>query len=366
MAARYSRSATTSRRISVDGREAGRKAIAILRALPDAVLLYNSNGIVEDANPAAENLFGRSATSLVGSRLEDLVVPSNLNETFADTCIAGSSALGRAIIEKGEGLAIRSGKTSVPVEVSFRPVNVEGRPYGTAICRDTADRRRLEYDVLHVSDEERARISHDLHDGLGSLLTGASFALHAVAGSIRKGNIPDIARIDKIAELVDEGATIAQDIARGLSPLDGSATLEEGIGKVVGRSLALSGVRIEADVGPVMREPVPRVAAQLYRIAQEALQNAVKHAEASMIRVVLRGTGEHVVLEVRDDGIGLPRGRESDLRNGIGMRLMRYRAHLIGASLSIEPGESGGTRLECVYPFPGAASNQSEDGGDET
>ena len=367
MEARTSRSATTPRRNPNDGRVVGRRAVAILRALPDAVLLFNSNGIVVDANPAAESMFGRSMSPRSSDPIfGDLVVLSDSYNCGTDGPERSVAVLLSGDTDKAEGRAIHADETACPIEISLRTISVQGRQYGAAICRDIAERRRLEYEVLHVSDEERTRISHDLHDGLGSLLTGASFALHAVAGSIRKGNVPDVTRIAKIAELVDEGATAARDIARGLSPLDGSATLEEGISRVVGHTLALSGMHIEADVGPVQRQPAPRVATQLYRIAQEALQNAVKHADASVIRVVLRGTDEQVALEVVDDGIGPPRERDPEVGSGIGIRLMRYRAHLIGASLSIKAGVSGGTRVGCVYPFSRDTANQAGVGSNET
>ncbi len=163
-------------------RIAGQQAIAILRALPDAVLMLDVGGVVRVANPAAEKLFGRSARDLVGLALSDLVA--------IDSDTQPLSARGHAptaLSDARDGFGLRPDGGMFPLEVSMRTLHVGGRERVVVVCRDSSERRQLEYDVLHISDEERARISNDLHDGLGSLLTGASFALHAVGGTIRKG-----------------------------------------------------------------------------------------------------------------------------------------------------------------------------------
>ncbi len=179
------------------------------------------------------------------------------------------------------------------------------------------------------------------------------------AGRSERGDIPDIAVIEKVTALVDEGANAARDIARGLSPLDlGAAALGDGIRRVVDHALSLSGTEIDVDVRPIDRLPDSRVATQLYRIAQEAIQNAVKHARASVVRVALDGSNEQITLSVVDDGVGLPTGRSvSD--EGIGIRSMRYRARLVGASLTIAESPNGGTSVLCVYRFPTNAGDHA-------
>lgn len=223
---------------------------------------------------------------------------------------------------------------------------------------EIAERVRLEREVVSISEEERRRVSHDLHDGLCQQLTGARLRLSAL-----KRNNPEMqgAQWAKFSSLLETAVSEAYDLSRGLWPVehgsDGSCpSLEE----LTRRFSESSGVPIE------LRQqgscPVCRHVAllQLYRIAQEAITNAIKHARPDCIRVALVCDGQRQLrLTVSDDG----RGRAKSNRatpGGLGMRIMAYRARIIGATLEVSDADGGGTVVACTIPCSEVEGEQAE------
>jgi signal transduction histidine kinase len=232
---------------------------------------------------------------------------------------------------------------------------VLGRVIGYAMARssEAAERRRLEQEVLEISERERQRIAHDLHDDLGQQLTGIAMLARSLAAKLSARGLPEAADAVVLGELVQ--STIAQSVAlaRGLDPLSVCDEELPAALDVLAQE-AERRFRIHCEVGS--RGTVPRVsgttAAHLYRIAQEALTNAVKHGRARRVDIDLRGDGGALELCVSDDGRGLPDPEQ--LERGQGLRIMEYRARSIGASLAVERNPNGsGTRVRCLLPRVG-------------
>jgi signal transduction histidine kinase len=216
-----------------------------------------------------------------------------------------------------------------------------------------AQQMRLEREVLEISERERRRIGHDLHDGLGQQLTATSMATNALVASIKAEAPSLLERSEHIGQQLREAIAEARALSHGLAPV---SLADEGLMTALS-SLAESAHRGNLQCVFECPEPVrvsdAEVAGHLYRIAQEAVNNALKHAAPAEIRIALEHRDRELVLEVDDDGEGFDYA--SKQHGGIGLRVMRYRARLIGGALEIGSPPAGGTRISCSVPLTGKA-----------
>lgn len=219
---------------------------------------------------------------------------------------------------------------------------------------ETADAaaRRLEQNILEISEDERRRIGHDLHDGLGQHLTGIALLSKALHQRLAAQQLPDARQAEQIAELVSESIGWTRDLARGLSPVtidaDGLPSAIEELTVSVSKLLGVTCWCNCHDEVPLDGE----TSLHLYRITQEAINNSVKHGKASQIEVSLSADSDAVRLTVVDNGSGLSEKTRS--HPGLGLQIMQYRAKMIDATLSIVRHKSeGGTLVTCIVPVPG-------------
>jgi putative phosphoribosyl transferase len=209
------------------------------------------------------------------------------------------------------------------------------------------ERRELEEELLAIAGREQRRIGQDLHDGLCQHLAGVEFRTEALARDLA-GDPAAREEAEKIGALIRDGTRQARMLARGLAPVE----LEKNGLMSALAALAESSAhlyRIEcrfACMRPVLVTN-EAVATHLYRIAQEAISNAVRHGRAKSIALALRLAGEEAVLTVANDGAPLP----AELRRsgGMGLRIMRYRAELIGGVLRLGSAAQGKTELSCTF-----------------
>lgn len=209
-----------------------------------------------------------------------------------------------------------------------------------------AERERMEQTMLDVGSTVQRQIAQDLHDGLGQHLTGIAFMSKVLQQKLADGGLPESADAAKIVRLVNEAIHKTRELSRGLLPVVSEA---DGLLSALTRWAAeiedLFHVPCEircADAGPVTDV---RVATHLYHIAQEAVNNAIRHAKPSRLIVSLLPGA----LIVQDDGIGL--GDAPARPTGLGMQIMRYRANMIGGSLDVRRGDNGGTVIRCQFPM---------------
>lgn len=235
-------------------------------------------------------------------------------------------------------------------DVRGQPIVDDGRLLGaTLLFSDVTERRTLERQVLDAAARERRRLGADLHEGLGQELAGIALQLGAAASAARRGRPDAPGMISEAVSQLDRAVASTRDLARGISPID----LARG-------SLSLALERLAADASRRLGLPVTAVSApreivlatevsdHLYRIAVEALGNAAAHARCARIEIALRETPQEYVLTIEDDGIGLP--RDPDRGVGLGIRIMGYRAHLLGATIRFERVGQGGTRVVVAVP----------------
>ncbi|MBI2511154.1 MAG: response regulator [Opitutae bacterium] len=217
-----------------------------------------------------------------------------------------------------------------------------------ALAAARAEHARLEGEVRATSERERHAIGADLHDGLGQLLTAVEFMCTALKADTLQTQ-PDVAaRLEQMSALLREAVAQTRFLARGLVPLgSGPDALYHGLAALAERTNALGHVHCALTTERVVEVPDAAVASHLYRIAQEAVNNAVKHARAGNIRVSLMQRAGRLTLEIADDGVGI---RDEAEKRGTGLGLMRHRAGLIGADFNLKRPRAGGTVIACTWP----------------
>jgi len=207
----------------------------------------------------------------------------------------------------------------------------------------------LEGEILSISDREQQRLGQELHDGICQHLTAVAFMARSVALRLKNHRVIEVSDIEKIAELVNDAATDTRNLSRALHRSDvDAAGLVNALQDLVDREIWKVPCRLE--VKPSFHIEDDIAAAQLYRIAREAVINANNHAQAREIVIKLERSRERIVLRVIDDGIGF--SNEPKLKQGLGAHIMKYRARLIGGRLEIDSPKRGGTRVSCYLPLP--------------
>jgi signal transduction histidine kinase len=217
-----------------------------------------------------------------------------------------------------------------------------------ALAQEMAERERLEKEILNVVEREQQRIGHDLHDSLGQHLTAAALAGKVLSDQLADQPVP-AAAARRVVTLVEDGIALTRTLARGLTPVeltaDGLMQAFEELSDSIAERFRVE-CRFECDV-PVLIPEAP-TATHFYRIAQEAINNAVKHGQPKRIIVQLARTEAGTVLEIFDDGVGLPDPLPA--QRGMGLRIMAHRATMIGGALTVRRGPAGGTVVTCIVP----------------
>jgi PAS domain S-box-containing protein len=215
------------------------------------------------------------------------------------------------------------------------------------LAGEIARRKGLEGQILEISDREQQRLGQELHDGLCQHLTAVAFMARSVALRLKNHRVIEVNDIEKIAQLVNDAATDTRNLSRALHRVDiDSAGCITALEDLVDREIWKIPCRLE--IKPSFRIENDVAAAQLYRIAREAVINANKHAQAREIVVALARSRNGIVLSVTDDGVGFQ--NEPKLKEGLGFQIMKYRAGAIGGRLEIECPKKGGTRVACYLP----------------
>jgi PAS domain S-box-containing protein len=216
------------------------------------------------------------------------------------------------------------------------------------------ERKRMEAELLAVSERERIRIGQELHDGLTQNLAGLAFLSKGLQQKLTARAGTEAAEAAQITTLLDEALTEARHLARGLYPVEIEANglmsaLQELAGTIRKRHRITCVFRCRQMV--LIRDNAASI--QLYRIAQEAVRNVIRHARATRITIDLNRTEQQVILTVRDNGKGI--SKQSRNGKGMGLRIMASRAQVIGADLGINCGRGGGTIVTCRWAIPAVA-----------
>jgi two-component system CheB/CheR fusion protein len=216
------------------------------------------------------------------------------------------------------------------------------------VARDITELRRLEKEVLEISEREQRRIGQDLHDGLGQELTGLAFLSQNLARKLDDQSQPAAEELRRMSGVINSAIEKTRDIAKGLSPVEwGADGLSAALQNLSTRIRESYGIPCEFRRLHAVLVPSHTAAVHLYRIAQEAVSNAARHAQARCIWMSIDAEGSEVILTVEDDGKGI--GAKNPGSTGMGLHLMPYRARMIGASFELQERPGGGTVVRCRY-----------------
>ena len=215
---------------------------------------------------------------------------------------------------------------------------------------DVTERDRLQREVLRISEREQARIGHDLHDGVGQTLTGVVALIEALECSLSGTAQQDATRIGQLAlEAVQE----VRRLSHGLSPAAVKNRGLMGALQLLAETVRTNFRRAcECDMPVEFPSMDEETETHLFRIAQEAVNNAMRHSHCKRIRIRLHQQDAEGVLTIEDDGKGLPKPKSSKVSKGIGLRVMEYRAEIIGGDVQVQPRQGGGTVMICRFSLP--------------
>ena len=219
-----------------------------------------------------------------------------------------------------------------------------------AYKREMVERRRLDQEIAQVADRERRRLGHDLHDKLGQHLTGTALAAQVLKDKLAARCCPETNDAEKLVHCLEEGIDFTRNLARGFfSPelrAEGLVVALQNLAETISEQSGINCVLRGEELIPIHDSTV---ANQLYRIAQEAVTNSVKHADASQIDIRLALDGPELCLSIADDGVGFPDNPQSE---GLGLHLMRHAAALSGGTFDIRRNGRKGTIATCrVMPL---------------
>lgn len=329
----------------------GREAIGRLLS-PDGP----SIGIIDWMMPEANGLeVCRAVRAAVPTRHVYLIMATarDREEDVAEALAAGADDFVRKPCGPTELIArVRSGRRTIGLECHLAGLvaarTAELQTAVTALETQISEGQRLRAEVLRMSEEERLRVAADLHDGICQELAGIRLFAHTLRDQLEKAGHPLAAEARRIEEAIVGTTDHTRQVARGLNPVvaDGGGLMHalRHLADTTARSH-----RMHCSFHCAAPVPIddPKLANELYRIAQEAIYNAIRHGEAKRITVRLSASGGDGCLAVRDNGGGLP--ADHARAPGMGLRVMRYRAGLIGGQLVVQPRRGGGTEVICRF-----------------
>ena len=253
--------------------------------------------------------------------------------------------------------AAELGRLNAGLESRVAARTAELSSANASLRKAVADRRRLENEILEISESERGRIGRDLHDDLGQQLAGIGWLASALQKQIPADSPEWKGRATRIAELANNALALAKSLARGLHPVPSErGGLMTALHELAAHSSGLFHVHCRFTCPRPVTLGDPNAATHLYRIAQEAVTNAVRHGKARNIQISLAGAGGKITLTITDDGQAAKEMKEK--REGLGMRIMHYRAETLGGSLKFTREPGAGARITCQIPIPADAARK--------
>jgi len=336
-------------RMKEEARQKHQFSESLIEAAQSIFLVLDCDGRIIRYNKVLEQISGRSLEDFEGCDWFDTFLPAEdhgqVRELFRSVALVSptSTNINPIVTESG---SLRN------IEWQSAPLrDADGSVIGI-VCSgtDVTDRLLLEQEVFRASEEEKIRIAQDLHDGLGSHLTGISFLFAAMAKDLRHGTAVEAKAIERVADSLTEAIDQTRTLAHGMQGIsDQPNALPGALKSLIAwvRSSSNLECRFTASSDPIVITNTA-IANHVFRIAQEAVNNAIRHSGAKLLTLRIETTTDgNFSLTVLDNGSGFDPVKLSD--RGIGLRTMEYRAHAIGASLSIQRRNKRGTRVECLF-----------------
>ncbi len=318
---------------------------AVLNTVDTLILVLDLEGRIVQCNRACEKISGCGPEELIGRHVWSLFALSEEGERFRNMveqmrCGSRQGAFESYWSSRTGGAPLISWSTTFLTDPNGNTRHI------IAAGVDVTESKRLEKAILDISAREQRRIGQDLHDGLGQHLTGVAFMSKVLEQKLADRSQAEAADAGKIVQLVNEAVNKTRELSRGLLPASSDAPgLMSALEQWSGEVQDLFGITCHF----ICREPVliydENLATHLYRIAQEAVNNAIKHGRPTHIEIRLAKAGEAIEMSIRDNGVGLP--EDPGNGGGMGLRIMNYRAKMIGGTLEVKRAPERGTIVIC-------------------
>jgi PAS domain S-box-containing protein len=322
---------------------------AILDTVGALVVVLDRQGRVIQFNRACEELTGYTFNEAQGKPIWELFLAPVEIEEF--------KLLFEKICEKAERAEYEScwirydgSPRTIAWSAAVLPGDQQTTNYVIASGIDISERKRLERTILKISEREQRRIGQDLHDGLGQHLTGIAFMSKVLQEKLTEESMPESTDAAKIVKLVNDAIRKTKELSRGLLPVVSEENgLMSALRQRAGELEDLFQIRCQFECEePVLIGDV-NVATHLYHIAQEAVNNAIRHGKSRTILIRLAGKDGTGELSIKDDGDGFP--KHPTTQPGVGLSIMNYRAVMIGGSLKVQPNQNRGVTVNCKFPL---------------
>jgi PAS domain S-box-containing protein len=310
----------------------------------DMVFTHDLKGRVTSINKAGERLLQRMRGAIVGRNVveflaEEQRVPAR---QWFEQVIEGAE------LPPAEWEFLNASGQRLRLELSARLVSQAGQNAEVeSMARDVTERKRLEREILEISNREQRRIGHDLHDGVCQQLAAIAYRMDIMADQLQEKGITESSEAERIGGLVNETITQTRRVARGLFPV----RLEENglvsaIEEFAANAESLFKIQCRFSCDKSLLAVDNTVSLHLYYIIQEAVLNAVKHGKATSIQISITRDSDHFQLAIRDNGTGF---QALGSPTGMGIRIMRYRSSVIGSTLDLKSAPGQGTQITCAF-----------------
>ncbi|PKD44038.1 PAS domain-containing sensor histidine kinase [Rhodohalobacter barkolensis] len=324
-------------------------ADAVFENSSDAILTLNREGKILNCNPAAIKLFGYNKEELIGKAL-NVLMPFPYSESQQGMFQANMVPGERKIIGMDKDIqGLKKDGSVFPIELSLTMIELENRIIFTGIIRDLSFRRNLERQVMEIGNEERRRIGRELHDGLGQMLTGIRMLSENLAKKLLAKGVEESEDVEEIASMVREADEYARTLSRGLVQVDlekkGLSVALQNLCKQIAK---VSKIHCEYKESGEVEIEDHTMSLHIFRIVQEAVNNAVKHSGAENIYVRLSSNIHHTSVTINDDGMGFELRDENQM--GSGIQIMKHRAGMMGGVIEIVRTDEEFTQVRCIIP----------------
>jgi len=321
----------------------------------DIIVIYDQEGTIEYINTSGRETFGSDRTVPGRDKVTDIL---NLTPEFRPMSLVKGRHPDGSTSFKNRVEVMRPDGAIMLFETISNPITMgNNKPGMLVIARDCTERKKLEKEIIQISERIRHQVSRDLHDDLNPHLIGIEALCQVLSMSLRKLKLPEADEAQKIAELINKAITMTYRLARGLCPVDLESTgIQTPLMNLMKVIRSLYGIECMFDYdNNIIIEDIT-LSTNLYYIAQEATLNAARYSGGSRISITLKRIDDFFVLSVEDNGSGISKKKkkpadETGKNSGMGLKIMKYRAEIIDGILQISRNRPSGTIISVKMPI---------------
>lgn len=339
-------------RMEIEVKEKEELLSVTLKSISDAVIGAELDGTIISWNRGASDIFGYELYEVIGKNLSILTpssFPYEMPENL-DKIVQGM------VLDHYDTVRINKSGELLNISIKISPIkNIAGKIKGVSIiANDISEKKKLEKEILEISEKESRRIGQDLHDNLGQHLTGLMFQLKVLEKSLLKKNlISEAQTTHDIAMETKNAVNLTRNLAKNLIKVNISGQgLSTAIAELITFYSEIYNVKFDYEVNEELDTAIKDaiIINQLYHITQEALTNAIKHSNATIIEVDLNVDDLEIYLKISDNGSGVCSKKEAS-NKGLGLDILKYRTNVINGNISIISNNNKGTAVICRVPI---------------